>query len=423
MKLLQSVRKKNIQKRILAACLLAVVLFADYQAVLATKIDDAKGKREEAQENLNEVNAQIEEIKDEQSALQEEMEAYDEQLMILLTDMDLLESDITAKEAEIARANADLDAAKEREQTQYEAMKMRIQYMYENGDASIWTAIAEAENITDFLNRVEYVSDVYLYDRKQLDAYQETVQQIADLTEELNMDLAEMEELELNYEEQKGELESVIAEKNAQMDDFTEKLAEAKSLAGQYAATIRQQNQIIASEEARIAAERAARERAEREAAEKAAAAANNTGSEGTSNASSGGDSGDSGTGLTTSGLNPSYSTGVSGSDVVAYAEQFVGNPYVYGGNSLTEGCDCSYFVMACFGQYGISLPRSSYKMQNVGQAVSYDCAQAGDIICYSGHVAIYMGNGKIVHASSPKNGICYGTATYRTIVTIRRVL
>ena len=98
-----------------------------------------------------------------------------------------------------------------------------------------------------------------------------------------------------------------------------------------------------------------------------------------------------------TGGSNPSYSTNVSGQDVVNYACQFVGNPYVYGGTSLTNGCDCSYFTQACFGHYGISLPRTSYAQRSSGQAVSYANAKAGDILCYAGHVAIYMGNGKIV--------------------------
>lgn len=398
----------HIRKKITAAVMAGVLGMTGLYSVHASVINDAENKKNEAQQELDNINSQIDNIKAAQSDLQEEMEAYDEQLMSLLTDMDLLEADMDAKEIEIDQANEDLETAQAQERKQYDAMKTRIQYMYENGDSSYWEAMMEAKSIADFLNRVEYVSDVYDYDRAQLTVYQETVQQVADLKTRLDAELAEMEELEISYREQAASLEAVIAEKSAVMDDFETQLASAKTLATQYASTIQQQNEIIANEKARQAAE-AARKNAGNQS--------NNSNNAANSPGLS------SGTGLTDSGLNPPYATSVSGGDVVNFASQYVGYPYVYGGNSLTEGADCSYFVKACFEQFGISLPRNSYSMQSCGQAVSYDCAQAGDIICYSGHVAIYMGNGRIVHASSPKNGICYGTATYRTILTIRRVL
>ena len=108
---------------------------------------------------------------------------------------------------------------------------------------------------------------------------------------------------------------------------------------------------------------------------------------------------------------------------VVDYACQFIGNPYVWGGTSLTKGVDCSGFVMQVYAHYGISLPHSSSALRGVGRGVSYSEAQPGDIICYSGHVAIYLGGGKIVHASNPKDGIKVSTATYKKILAVRRVM
>lgn len=115
--------------------------------------------------------------------------------------------------------------------------------------------------------------------------------------------------------------------------------------------------------------------------------------------------------------------TGSTGADVVKFARQFVGNPYVYGGTSLTNGADCSGFVMSVYANFGVSLPHSSAADRSVGAAVNgLENAQPGDIICYSGHVGIYAGNGQIVHASTSKTGIIESSATYRSILSIRRI-
>ena len=119
-----------------------------------------------------------------------------------------------------------------------------------------------------------------------------------------------------------------------------------------------------------------------------------------------------------------SSSSSGTGSSVVDFATQFVGNPYVWGGTSLTDGADCSGFVQSIYANFGVDLPRTSYEQQNAGTEVSYEDAQPGDLICYGGHVAIYMGDGKIVHASNAKDGIKISdNAAYRTILSVRRLV
>ena len=112
-----------------------------------------------------------------------------------------------------------------------------------------------------------------------------------------------------------------------------------------------------------------------------------------------------------------------NGQAVVNYAARFVGNPYVYGGSSLTNGADCSGFVMSVYQAFGISLPHSSSALRSVGYGVSLTEIQPGDIVCYSGHVGIYAGNNTLLHASSPSTGIKYTSpVTYREILAIRRI-
>ena len=156
-------------------------------------------------------------------------------------------------------------------------------------------------------------------------------------------------------------------------------------------------------EEARLA-----KEEAERKAAAAAAAAS--------SRKSSGGSYY---TGGSSSYASPS---GSGGSAVVGYASQFVGNPYVYGGSSLTNGTDCSGFVMSVYSAFGVGLPHSSSAMRSVGYGVDVNSMQAGDIVCYSGHVGIYTGNGTIVNALNSSSGITYTNVNYSPILAVRRI-
>lgn len=406
-------RKKHMWKmRLVAAGLVAILGISCFQSASASALSKAKNKKSEAQTALDNANADIENIQSQQQELQSQIDALDADLVNIIMNLDILEGELSDKQTELDNVTAQLAQAQEDEQNQYDAMKKRIVYMYENGDDSYIEALVGATDFSDLLNRLEYAQQIYDYDRNLLTQYQETVQQVADLKSQVETEKAELEEVQQSYQEQQASYESMIAEKQSQMSDFDTQLASAQSLAAQYKATVDEQNEIIRQEQAAAAA---------------AAAQNNNKGNNTTTVNNNNGSNtgGDSTTGGSTGGggLNPPFSTSVSGSDVVSYACQFIGNPYVWGGESLTNGADCSGFIKSVYANFGISLPHSSVALQRAGSEVSYENAQPGDIVCYAGHVAIYMGGGQIVHASSPSTGIKTGSATYRSIISVRRVL
>ena len=461
-------------KRLAAVLLVITMGFSQFSVALADKKSDAENKKKEAEASLKSKEDEIEAIEEKQRTLRGEIDDLDAELVNVMVELSTLEEELSVKQDELDETKANLKQAKKDEQEQYEAMKLRIRFMYEKGNTAMLTSILESKSIADLLNRVEYVNEVYDYDRELREESAYRKKQVASLTKQQKEVIQALKAKQQEYQVAQADFESTIAQKKGEVGDFDVKLAAARELAAEYQDTINAQNTIIAQENERIERERLERERLERErqereraAAEAAAAAAvavrasSQGGGSGSSDNGSGssdngggsgdggqqsassdngggsGDSGqqpeggDSGSGSGDEGQqsgggipDPGYSTGISGSDVVNYALGFVGNPYVWGGKDPNTGADCSGFTSYVYAHFGINIPSYSYAQRSVGREVSYADAQPGDLICYSGHVAIYMGNGQIVHAKGTAYGICaYDNATYRSIITVRRLL
>ena len=388
------------------------------------KQKDAEEKMKKAKEDLSNTNGQIDSLKDKQTVTANDIQANSNKLDEVLAAQKKLQTDITNKQGEIEQNQKDLAAAQQKQQEQYDAMKKRIQFMYENStEDNVWTAIIEADGISDMLNRIEYVSDVYDSDRALMDSYQAAVQQVKTIGEQLNKDMDDLTAMQDSYEKQQSEIEAAILALENQKEQYAAQISEAQQQASNYQNIISAQGKIIQEEEAAAAAAALA---AQQRAAQQAAASSGSSGSSGSSYDGGGAGKGGSIAGdyAAGGGKNPSASTGVSGSSVVSYAMQFKGNPYVWGGNSLTNGVDCSGFVHEVYAHFGISTPRYSQAFKSVGQAVSFDNIQPGDVVVYPGHVAIYAGGGVIVEAQSTKAGITARRSVQcHTILAIRRLV
>ena len=378
------------------------------------KQKDAEKKKSQAEKDLKDKKNEINGLKDQQQTTADDIKNKSAKLDEILAAQKKLQTDITNKQAEIEQNQKDLAAAQEKQQEQYDAMKKRIQFMYENSaEDNIWTAIIESNGITDMLNRIEYVSDVYDSDRALMDSYQAAVEQVKEIGTKLDKDMNELTAMQDDYEKQQADVEAAIVALENQKEQYASQIAQAQQQADNYQNIITAQGKIIQEQEAAAAA---------------AAAAAARANSSSSSPSYDGGGAGKGGSIASDyaagGGKNPGASTGVSGSSVVSYAMQFVGNPYVWGGNSLTNGVDCSGFVHEVYAHFGISTPRYSQAFKSVGQAVSFDNIQPGDVVVYPGHVAIYAGGGVIVEAQSTKAGITANRSVQcHTILAIRRLV
>ncbi|MFQ7713690.1 MAG: NlpC/P60 family protein [Agathobacter rectalis] len=375
------------------------------------KQKDAEKKKSQAEQDLKDKKNEINGLKDQQQTTADDIRINPQSLMRFLQHKEASE-DITNKQAEIEQNQKDLAAAQEKQQEQYDAMKKRIQFMYENSaEDNIWTAIIESNGITDMLNRIEYVSDVYDSDRALMDSYQAAVEQVKEIGTKLDNDMNELTAMQDDYEKQQADVEAAIVALENQKEQYASQIAQAQQQADNYQNIITAQGKIIQEQEAAAAAAAAARANSSSSSPSYDGGGAGKGGSIASDYAAGGG-------------KNPGASTGVSGSSVVSYAMQFVGNPYVWAGNSLTNGVDCSGFVHEVYAHFGISTPRYSQAFKSVGQAVSFDNIQPGDVVVYPGHVAIYAGGGVIVEAQSTKAGITANRSVQcHTILAIRRLV
>ena len=368
----------------------------------------------------------VNQIEQNKAETEKKLEDANSKLVTLLTDFEVLKGDIRNQEAKITLADKDLQEAKKKEEEQYKQMLIRIKYMYENGDGNEISALLGAESFGEVINQVEYMKNVHSYDRKMLNEYKKSKDKVATLKQDLESGKADMEFMATTYEQQEKELKTTIETMKTQVADFDVQLANAQRQAEEEARRLEQQTQ-------QMEAERSDTKPSKPQTNRPSSNNDNNDKDEEDKPSTPKPDKPskpskpDKPSKPTEPEAEDKPSNASKGQQIANEGLKYVGNPYVWGGNDLYNGIDCSGFTSKIHAICGVSgVPRNSKEQRYGGKAVNgLSNALPGDIICYDGHVAIYIGNGRIVHASNPNpypaGGIKTGTATYRTILAIRR--
>ena len=424
------------------AILILAVLVLAVQAPLpgrASPVTRAEQERRRAEEEKSRAESEAQQLEEKLGQSRQKEQALEEELVRLLALKDILESDMEELKTQIQEADRDYRQAEEKRQRQYDILKKRIQFLYEEGDITYLDILLKAKNIGDVVSQTEYFRQLYEYDQEIIQRYEKLKQEAAGKKELLEEKQSQLEVMEEENESQQKELEGFIEARKTESSSFALELEEAQARAAQAAGEVirkteeirilraRQEEERIRQEKERIRQEQESAGQESGAAGREPGGAGREPGGAGREPGGAGQESGSAGTAQDSAGTAGGRSVkSIGGTEfgrnVADYALQFVGNPYVYGGTSLTGGTDCSGYTQSVYRHFGVSIPRTSGEQAGFGREIPYEEMEPGDLVCYSGHVAMYIGGGRIVHASSRKEGIKVSNdPAYRTIVSIRR--